>query len=141
MNMKLWIIIALSTLLLENKTDKFTITFKSDNEEFKLDVSAIKSTYWNIYIPDEADKNKLIPLNYMMSKEGVFRTILMGELKMNEFINFNGVDWDKTNKVGMLQEGAKDINIERLDDKKMIRFSQKNGKLIGDKEEITVTWE
>lgn len=141
MNMKLWIIIALSTLLLENKTDKFTITFKSDNEEFKLDVSAIKSTYWNIYIPDEADKNKLIPLNYMMSKEGVFRTILMGELKMNEFINFNGVDWDKTNKVGMLQEGAKDINIERLDDKKMILFSQKNGKLIGDKEEITVTWE
>ena len=140
MNMKLWIIIALSTLLLENKTDEFSINFKTDTEEFVFEVSAIKSTYWNIYIPDEADKNKLIPLNYTINKEGVFKTILMGEIKMQEIIDFTGVDWNKVSKVKLLKEGSKDIQIERFDDKKMIRFSQKKGDLIPENEEVTVSW-
>jgi len=138
--MKLWIIIALSTLLLENKTDEFSITFKNETEEFKLDVSSIKSTYWNIYVPDEADKNKLIPINYTITKDGIFRTILMGDLKMNEFVNFNGVDWEKVTKIAPVKEGAKDILIERDDKNKTIRFIQKNGDMITDKEEITVSW-
>jgi len=140
MNMKLWIIIALSTLLLENKTDEFSVTFKSETDEFSLNVSAIKSTYWNIYIPDEADKNKLIPMNYTITKEGIFRTILMNDLKMNEFIDFTNVDWEKTNKIKLLKEGAKDIRVERDEANKTIRFTQKKGKMITDKEEITVKW-
>ena len=140
MNMKLWIIIAISTLLLENKTDEFTVTFKTNNEAFSFDVSSIKSTYWNIYIPDEADKNKLIPMNYTITKDGIFRTILMNDIKMNEFINFTNVDWGKTDKVKMLKEGAKDLKIERDDENKTIRFKQKKGKMIGDGEEITVKW-
>ena len=140
MNMKLWIIIAISTLLLENKTDEFSVNFKTDTDEFSLDVSAIKSTYWNIYIPDEADKNKLIPMNYTIKKDGVFRTILLDDIKMNEFIDFANVDWEKTNKVKLMKEGAKDIKIERDEENKTIRFTQKKGTFLAEKEEITVTW-
>ncbi|NJO91541.1 MAG: hypothetical protein HC831_23205 [Chloroflexia bacterium] len=138
--MKLWIIIAISTLMLENKTDEFTVTFKTNTETFSFDVSAIKSTYWNIYIPDEADKNKLIPMNYTISKDGIFRTILFNDIKMNEFINFTDVDWEKTDKVKLLKEDAKDIKIERDDENKTIRFKQKKGKMIPEEEEITVKW-
>ena len=140
MNMKLWIIIAISTLLLENKTDEFSVNFKTDTDEFSLDVSAIKSTSWNIYIPDEADKNKLIPMNYTIKKDGVFRTILLDDIKMNEFIDFANVDWEKTNKVKLMKEGAKDIKIERDEENKTIRFTQKKGTFLAEKEEITVTW-
>ncbi len=140
MNMKLWIIIAISTLVLENKTDEFSITFKSDTDVYTLDVSAIKSTYWNIYIPDESDKNKLIPMNYTITKEGIFRTILLNDLKMNEFINFTDVDWEKTNKVKLLKKGAKDLRINRDEENKTLSFSQKKGEMITDDEEITVKW-
>lgn len=140
MNMKLWIIIALSTLLVENKTDEFSVTFKTDTDEFSLNVSSIKSTYWNIYIPDDSDKNKLIPMNYTITKDGIFRTILLDDIKMNEFINFTNVDWEKTNKVKLLKEGAKDIRIERDEENKTIRFTQKKGKMISEEEEITVKW-
>jgi hypothetical protein len=140
MNMKLWIIIAISTLMLENKTDEFTVTFKTNTETFSFDVSAIKSTYWNIYIPDEADKNKLIPMNYTIKKDGIFRTILFNDIKMNELINFADVDWEKTDKIKLLKDGAKDIKVERDEENKTLKFKQKKGKLIADGEEITVKW-
>lgn len=140
MNMKLWIIIAISTLLLENKTDEFTITFKSEAETFSFDVSEMKSTYWNIYIPDEADKNKLIPMNYTITKDGVFRTILMNDIKMNEIIDFANMDWEKADKIKLLKDGAKDIKIERDEKNKVLKFKQKKGKLIGENEEISVKW-
>lgn len=138
--MKLWIIIALSTLILENKTDEFTITFKTDTDEFSVEVNSMKSTFWNLYIPDESDKNKLIPINYKIDKDGLFKTVLLGDIKMNEFINFSGVDWDKADKVKLQKEGATDINIIRDEDKKTLQFSQKDGGLIANKEEIIVTW-
>jgi hypothetical protein len=140
MNMKLWIIIAISTLMLENKTDEFTVTFKTNTETFSFDVSAIKSTYWNIYIPDEADKNKLIPMNYTITKDGIFRTILLNDIKMNEIINFTDVDWEKTDKVKLLKEDAKDIKIERDEENKTLIFKQKKGKMIPEGEEVTVKW-
>ena len=59
---------------------------------------------------------------------------------MSEFVNLNGIDWEKVTKITMVKEGEKDINIERFKDQKMIRFSQKKGNLILDKEEITLTW-
>ncbi len=140
MNMKLWIIIAISTLMLENKTDEFTVTFKTNTETFSFDVSAVKSTYWNIYIPDEADKNKLIPMNYTITKDGIFRTILFNDIKMNEIIDFTDVDWENTDKVKLLKEDAKDIKIERDEENKTLRFKQKKGKMIPEGEEVTVKW-
>ncbi len=140
MNIKLWIIIAMSTLLVENKTDEFTISFDKPNDSFTLKASAIKSTYWNVYIPDEADKNKIIPINYTISKNGVFKTILLNDVRMNEFVEFNNVNWDKINSIKLLKDKGGKIKIKRNEKEKTIRLSSNNSDFFSDNEEVTIKW-
>ncbi len=140
MNMKLWIIIAISTLMVENKTDEFSINFKSQTDEFTIKANAIKATYWNVYVPDEADKQKIIPINYNISKKGKFKTILFDEIKMNEFVNFNDVNWNNVNRIKLHKKGESDILVLRNDRENKIILKQKRGSMITDNEVITIQW-
>ncbi len=140
MNIKLWIIIAISTLLVENKTDEFSIHFQNPDDEFSIESSFIKSTYWNVYVHDEADKQKMIPINYIISKDGVFKTILLNDVMLNTFVEFDGVNWAKVNKIKLLKDGEGDIKISRNEKDSTIVLTQRRGKLFNDNEKIIIKW-
>ncbi len=140
MNIKLWIIIAISTLLVENKTDEFSITFKTPSEEFTIESGAIKSTYWNAYVQDDSDKHKVVPINYTISKSGVFKTILLNDVMLNKFVQFENVNWAKINKIKLLEDGESYIRVSRDEKNKTIILSQKRGKLFDDNEQIIIKW-
>lgn len=138
--MRLWIIIAISTLLVENKADEFSISFNTPKDDFTIQASAIKSTYWNIYVPDEGDKHKLIPINYTISKDGIFKTILLNEIKMSEFVDFNNVNWDKTKTIRLLKNNAPNISIKRNEKEKTIKLVSAKSDLFADNEEVVIKW-
>ncbi len=138
--MKLWIIIAVSTFLVGNKTDEFSITFKTPDDEFTIYSSSIKATYWNVYVRDDVDKKKLVPINYTVSKDGVFKTILLNDVMMNKFVQFDGVDWNKTKSINLLKAGEGKIKVTRNLKDSSIVLTQKKGEFFVDNESIIIKW-